>query len=193
MSRPVLRSTIACALVVGAFLAIFFGYVNRHRNPGFNTGPGPLPRLVAKVTIPKGTTAVALVTKVRPTQGAPLVNGALVGAGEVRYEVAIRTIPAGTPLNAADFALPGPLYYPRGYPKHVPASQIPVEMSHQLPASSFPSDLEVAPGVWVDGSPSEANFDVHVAHGTLVGYCRSVRAFKAHNPSIPFTSRCWRS
>jgi hypothetical protein len=51
----------------------------------------------------------------------------------------------------------------------------------------------VNPGVWVDGSPRETAIDEHVANGTLVGYCRSVRAFQAHNPEIPFATKCWRA
>jgi hypothetical protein len=51
----------------------------------------------------------------------------------------------------------------------------------------------VNPGVWVDGSPREAAIDEHVANGTLVGYCRSVRAFQAHNPEIPFATKSWRA
>jgi hypothetical protein len=55
------------------------------------------------------------------------------------------------------------------------------------------SDLAVAPGVWVDRSPQEAAIDQHVANGILVGDCRSVRAFQAHNPKIPFATKCWRT
>lgn len=96
-------------------------------------------------------------------------------------------------LTAADFALRGPIYYPRGYPKSVSASQIPAKMHGYLGPASFTSDLAVAPGVWVDGSPSKAVIDEHVANGTLVGYCRSVQAFQAHNPKIPFATKCWRT
>jgi hypothetical protein len=193
MTRLAPRAAIISALVVvGALLVVLFVFVSRNRNSviDHDGGPGPPPRLYlyAKVPIPKGTSGLAIGKMIRYSP--EWVNGA-VPVGNARGEVAIRTIPAGAPLTAADFGLPGPMYYPRGYPKHVPASQIPAEMTHQLPAQSFPSDLEVAPGVWVDGSPSEANLDVHVANGTLVGYCRSVRAFQAHNPQIPFATKCW--
>ena len=77
------------------------------------------------------------------------------------------------------------------YPKSVPASQTPKKMTGYLGPRSFASDLAVAPGVWVDGSPQEAAIDEHVANGTLVGYCRLVRAFQAHNPEIPFATKCW--
>jgi hypothetical protein len=122
----------------------------------------------------------------------PAVNGVLVDPSEVRGEVTIRTIPGGARLTAADFALRGPIYYPGGYPKSVPASQTPATMSHYLGPPSFDSDLAVAPGVWADGSPSKAAIDAHVANGTLVGYCHAVRAYEAHNPKIPFATRCWR-
>jgi hypothetical protein len=35
--------------------------------------------------------------------------------------------------------------------------------------------------------------DEHVANGTLVVYCRSIRALEAHNPEIPFATNCWRT
>jgi hypothetical protein len=120
-------------------------------------------------------------------------KGGFVDPSEVRGEVTTRIIPAGVRLTAADFALRGPIYYPRGYPKTVPASQTPAKMHNYLGPPSFASDLALAPGVWVDGSPSEAAIDEHVANGTLVGYCGSVQAFQAHNPKIPFATKCWRT
>jgi hypothetical protein len=97
-------------------------------------------------------------------------------------------------LTAADFALRGPIFYPRGYPKNVAPSQVPVKFknSNYLPPASFPSDLEVAPGVWVDGKPSAADTDTHVANGMLIGYCLPVHDFEAYNPDVPFASKCWR-
>jgi hypothetical protein len=160
--------------------------------------PGvPLSVLVAKVSIPKGTSGRVIDTKAlystRFVQWRRMIKGAFVDPSEFRGEVATRTIPAGARLTAAEFALRGPIYYPRGYPKSVPASQTPAKMSHYLGPRSFASDLAVAPGVWVDGSPPRAAIDEHVANGSLVGYCRSVRAFQAHNPEIPFATKCWRT
>jgi hypothetical protein len=129
----------------------------------------------------------------KDVQWSQMVKGAVIDPSEVRGEVTIRTIPAGARLTAADFALRGPIYYPRGYPKSISASQTPRKMTDYLGPRSFASDLAVAPGVWVDGSPPKAAIDEHVANGTLVGYCRSVQAFKAHNPTIPFATRCWRT
>jgi hypothetical protein len=198
MTRLPLRLAILSAIVVGAFVAIYFGFVSGRRSASPCHGCD-LPRffLVAKVSIPKGTSGSVIGTKrlysARSVPRNEFVEGTLVGPSEVRGEVTTRTIPAGARLTAADFALRGPIYYPRGYPKRVPASRIPAKMSHYLPQQSFPSDLEVASGVWVDGSPSEAALDAHVANGTLIGYCRSVRAFQAHNPQIPFATKCWRS
>jgi hypothetical protein len=118
---------------------------------------------------------------------------ASVDPSEVRGEATTRTIPAGARLKTADFTLRGPIYHPRGYPKSVLASQTPAKMHDYLGPPSFASNLAVAPGVWVDGSPQEAAIDEHVANGTLVGYCRFVRAFQAHNPKIPFATKCWRT
>jgi hypothetical protein len=199
MRRFALRPTIVSAFVVGGVLAIFFGFLNHNRSAVVScTGCGlPRPVLVAKVSIPKGTSGRLIGTKglystkvVRPSQ---IVKDAVIDPSQVRGEVTTRSIPAGARLTAADFALPAPIYYPRGYPKGVSASQTPGKMSDYLGPPSFASDLAVAPGVWVDGSPPEAAIDEHVANGTLVGYCRAVRAFQAHNPEIPFATKCWRT
>jgi hypothetical protein len=198
MRRFALRTAIVSAFVVGGVLAIFFGFLNHNRSAVACTGCGlPRPVLVAKVSIPRGTSGSVIGTKglystkvVRPSQ---MGKGAVIDPSQVRGEVTTRSIPAGARLTAADFALRGPIYYPHGYPRRVSASQTPGKMSDYLGPQSFPSDLAVAPGVWVDGSPKEADIDEHVANGTLVGYCRSVRAFQAHNPEIPFATKCWRT
>jgi hypothetical protein len=195
MRRFPLRAAIVSAFVVGASLAVLF-VLNHNRSP--RGGPGvPLSVLVAKVSIPKGTSGRVIDTtalySIRFVQWRRMIKGAFVDPSEFRGEVATRTIPAGARLTAAEFALPGPIYYPRGYPKSVSASRTPRKMSDYLGPRSFASDLAVAPGVWVDGSPPEAAIDGHVANGTLVGYCRSVRAFQAHNPKIPFATKCWRT
>ena len=135
-----------------------------------------------------GTKGLYSTKMVRVSQ---MVKGAFIDPSEFRGEVTTRTIPVGARLTAAEFALRGQIYYPRGYPKSVSASQTPAKMSDYLGPASFASDLAVAPGVWVDGSPQEAAIDEHVANGTLVGYCRSVRAFQSHNPEIPFATKCW--
>jgi hypothetical protein len=197
MTRFARRTAIVSAFAVGGVLAIFFGLLNRSR-PANCTGCGlPRPVSVAKVSIPKGTSGNVIGTKAlyatKYVQRSQTVKGELVDPSEVRGEVTTRTIPAGARLTAADFALRGPIYYPRGYPKSVPASQIPAKMRDYLGPRSFTSDLAVAPGVWVDGSPSKAVIDEHVANGTLVGYCRSVQAFQAHNPKVPFATKCWRT
>ena len=198
MLRFGLRTAIVSTFVVGAFAAVFFGFMDHSVNSrSCGKCPPPPPLLIAKVSIPKGTGGRVIIEKtlysttyVRRNQ---TVKGALLRPLDIRNEVATRTIPAGALLTTADFALRSPMYYPRGYPKSVPASQTPAEMSHQLGPQSFPSDLALAPGVWVDGSPSEANLDLHVANGTLVGYCGAVRAFQAHNPDIRFAAMCWRT
>ena len=198
MTRFVRRTAIVSAFVIGGFLAIFFGFLNHNHNVVACAGCQlPRPVFVTKVSIPKGTSGSAIDTRAmystKYVRWSPTVNGLLVDPSEVRGEVTVRTIPAGARLTVADFALRGPIYYPRGYPKSVPASQTPSKMSHYLGPPSFESDLAVAPGVWVDGSPSKAAIDAHVANGTLVGYCRAVRAFEAHNPKIPFATKCWRT
>lgn len=164
------------------------------------TGCGlPVPMIVSRVSIAKGTSGSALATnRLYSTRLLPhgrRVAGALMDPWEVRGEVAIRTIPARALLTTADFALRGPIYYPRGYPKSAPAAQLPerIRMSHELGPPRSGAYLEVASGVWADGSTSEAALDTQVANGTLVGYCRSVRAFQAHNPRIPFATKCWRN
>jgi hypothetical protein len=197
MTRFAVRTAIVSAFVVGGFFAIFFGFPHHNRNSVPCTGCLPRPVLVAKVSIPKGTSGAVIGTKTlystKHVQWSQMIKGALIDPAEVRGEVTTWTIPAGARLTAADFALRGPIYYPRGYPKRVSASRTPAKMSHYLGPPSFASDLAVAPGVWVDGSPSEAAIDTHVANGTLVGYCRSVQAFQAHNPKIPFATKCWRT
>jgi hypothetical protein len=192
------RIAIVGAFVVGVCLAIFFGFLDPNRGPVNCTGCGlPRPVSVARVSIPKGTSgrviAIKALYSTKYVRWSPTAKSALVDPSEVRGEVTIRTIPAGARLTAADFALRGPIYYPRGYPKSVPASQIPAKMHDYLGPPSFTSDLAVAPGVWVDGSPSKAVVDEHVANGTLVGYCRSVQAFQVHNSKISFAKKCWRS
>jgi hypothetical protein len=192
------RTAIVGTFVVGAFLAVFFGFLNHNRGPVSCTGCGlPRPVLLAKVSIPKGTSGRVIYTKglysTKMVQLSQRANGVFIDPREFRGEVTTRTIPAGARLTAAAFALRGPIYYPRGYPKSAPASQIPAEIHDYLGPPSFTSDLAVAPGVWVDGSPSKDVIDEHVANGTLVGYCRSVQAFQAHNPKIPFATKCWRT
>jgi hypothetical protein len=188
------------AFVVGGVLAIFFGFLN-HRNPANCTGcQMPRPIFIAEVSIPKGTSGRTIETRalyateyLQYAQWSQIAKSALFDPSTVRGEVTTRAIPAGARLTATDFALRGPLYYPRGYPKSVPASETPAKMHDYLGPPSFASDLAVAPGVWVDGSPREAVIDEHVANGTLVGYCRAVRAFQAHNAKVPFATRCWRN
>jgi hypothetical protein len=198
MRRFALRTAVVSAFVVGVSVAIFFGFLNHNRSLVACTGcQQPLGVSVAKVSIPKGTSGTVIATKAlystKYVQWSQTVMATSVDPDQVRGEVTTRTIPAGARLTAADFALRGPLYYPHGYPKSVPASQTPAKMSDYLGPPSFTSDLAVAPGVWVDGSPQEAAIDKHVANGTLVGYCRAVRAFQAHNPKIPFATTCWRT
>src|SRR5438067_4531884 len=198
MTRFALPTAIVSAFVVGGFVAAFFVFLNHNRNSAPCTGCQlPLPVLVAKVSIPKGTSGGVIGTKglysTKMVRVSQMVKGAFIDPSEFRGEVTTRTIPVGARLTAAEFALRGPIYYPRGYPKSVSASQTPAEMSDYLGPASFASDLAVAAGVWVDGSPSEAAIDEHVANGTLVGYCRSVRVFQAHNPEIPFATKCWRT
>ena len=181
--------------MVGASLAILF-VLNHNGDRRVIPPPGmPLSVLVAKTSIPKGTSGRAIdingLYTTKNVRWRQTVAGAFIDPSEFRGEVAIRTIPSGARLTVTDFALRGPIYYPRGYPKTVPASQTPTRMFHYLGPRSFASDLAVAPGVWVDGSPAEAAIDEHVANGTLVGFCGSVRAFQAHNPAIPFATKCW--
>jgi hypothetical protein len=198
MRRFAPRTAVVSAFVVGVSVAIFFGFLNHNRSLAACTGCQlPLGVSVAKVSIPRGTSGTVIAIKAlystKFVQRSQMVMATSVDPDQVRGEVTTRTIPAGARLTAADFALRGPLYYPRGYPKRVPASQTPAKMSDYLGPPSFTSDLAVAPGVWVDGSPQEAAIDKHVADGTLVGYCRAVRAFQAHNPKIPFATKCWRT
>ena len=121
-----LRVAIVSALAVGVFLVVFFGFVRSNGVPPRSFGPpGMYPH--ARVSIPKGTGGAALATMIRySTQW----SEGLVPAGHLRGEVAIRTIPAGAPLTSGDFKLRSPIYYPRGYPKPVPASAIPVAVSY---------------------------------------------------------------
>jgi hypothetical protein len=197
MTRFALPTAIVSAFVAGGFVAVFFVFLNHNRNSA--PCPGcllPRPVLVAKVSIPKGTSGTVIGTGLYSTKMvrmSQMVKGAFIDPSQFRGEITTRPIPAGARLTAAEFALRGPIYYPRGYPKSVSASQTPAKMSDYLGPPSFTSDLAVAPGVWVDGSPQEAAIDEHVANGTLVGYCRSVRAFQAHNPEIPFATKCWRT
>lgn len=200
MTRFARRTAIVGAFVVGGFLAIFFGFLNHNRSPVACTGC-QMPRsvFVTKVSIPKGTSGTVIGTSglaapryVQYLQWRQMAKSvALFDPSEVRGEVTTRTIPAGVRLSATDFALRGPLYYPHGYPKSVPASQTPAKMHLYFGPSA--SRLAVAPGVWVDGSPPGVAIDAHVANGTLLGYCRSVRAFQAHNPKIPFATKCWQN
>ena len=195
MRRFALRTGIASAFVVGGFLAVLL--VLNHNGNRLVVPPGvPVSVLVAKVSIPKGTSGKVIGTKglysTEVVEWSQKVTGAVIDPSEVRGEITTRTIPAGARLTAAEFALRGPIYYPRGYPKSVSASQTPPKMSDYLGPRSFASDLAVAPGVWVDGSPQKAAIDEHVANGTLIGYCGAVQAFEAHNPEIPFATKCWR-
>jgi hypothetical protein len=183
-----LRVAILGAVAVGSFSAIFFGFADSNRNSAIHPGPPVIYRYpYAKVSIPKGSSSIAIGTMIRYSP--EWVTG-LVPIREIRGQVALHAIPAGAPLTTSDFGLKSPLYYPRGYPKRVSASQTPAQMSGQLPARSYPSDLELAPGVWVNGKAFD---DIDVANATLIGYCRSVRSFQAHNPDIPFATFCWRS
>ena len=200
MTRFARRTAIVCVLVVGGFLAIFFGFLNHSRSAGACTGCQlPRPVFVTKVPIPKGTSGTVIGTRalyvtkyVQYGQWNQMAKGvALFDPSAVRGEVTTRTIPAGVRLTASDFALRAPIYYPHGYPEVVPTSQTPAKMDLYFGPSA--SRLAVAPGVWMDGSPPGMAIDVHVANGTLIGYCRSVRAFQAHNPQIPFATKCWRT
>jgi hypothetical protein len=200
MTRFARRTTIVSALVVGGFLAIFFGFLNHNSSAVACTGCQlPRPVFVTKVSIPKGTSGTVIGTRalyaikyVQYAQWSQMAKGvALFDPSAVRGEVTARTIPAGVRLTAADFALRGPIYYPQGYPKVVPTSRTPAKMHLYFGPSA--SRLAVAPGVWMDGSPPGVAIDVHVANGTLIGYCRSVRAFQAHNPKISFATKCWRT
>ena len=198
MTRLALRTAVVSALVVSGFLAIFFGFVNHNRNVAVCHGCQlPRPVLVANVSIPKGTSGSVIAARglytVELARVSERINGAFLDPSEFRGEVTNRPIPAGARLTATAFALRGPIYYPRGYPKSVSASRTPAKMHDYLGPASFTSDVAVAPGVWVDGSPSKAVMDEHVANGTLVGYCRAVQAFQAHNPKIPFATKCWRT
>lgn len=187
-------TALVSAFVVGALVVGFA--LNHKSEPVTCTGCGmPTPVLVAKTSIPRGTGGTAIAAKplisVKELPSGQIAKDALMSPSEFHGEVAARAIPAGTLLTAADFALRGPIYYPSGYPKSVSSSQTPAKMVDYLGGRSFPSDLAVAPGVWVDGSPAQADIDTHVANGTLVGYCSSVLAFQAHNPQIPFATKCW--
>jgi hypothetical protein len=194
------RIAIVCALVAGAFLAIFLGFVARGSAaaPCYHSNYTlPVEVLTANASIPKGTSG-AVIGSSSLVSGKPIardecVGDRLVALNGVRGEVTIRTIPAGAELTAADFALRGPIHYPSGFPKRVPASQIPAKMSLMVGPPRDGLDLELAPGVWVDGSTADAAIDEHVANGTLVGYCASIRAFQARNPDVPFATRCWRT
>ena len=193
MTRLAARTAIVSAFVVGGSLAVFYGFLDHSRNSAPCTGCLPRPILVARVSIPKGTSGTVIGTKTQYStkyvQRSQMVGGAVMDPSQVRGEVTTRAIPAGARLTAADFALRGPIYYPRGYPKSVSASQTPARMRLYFGPSA--SRLALAPGVWMDGLPGGAAIDVHVANGTLIGYCRSVRVFEAHNPKIPFAAKCW--
>ncbi len=211
MTRLELRIAIVGALVLGASVAIFLGLVTRDSaaapctgcrysvgttNHGYAFGALPATIYVAKVSIPKGTSGNAIGDKQLSFKSIPrsqFVTGMTIDPRQVRGEVAIRTIPAGATITAADFALRGPIYYPSRYPKRVPASDLPAWITNSRWLPDNPSDFAVAPGVWVDGSSSESTLDTHVANGTLIGYCAPIQAFQAHNPDVPFASKCWRS
>ncbi len=156
MTRFALRTVVVSAFVVGVSLAIFFGFLNHNRNSLACHGCQlPRPVLVAKVSIAKGTSGRVIDTggllSAKEVGASQVVKGAFLDPAEFRGEITIRAIPPGARLTAADFALRGPLYYPRGYPKSVSASETPAKMSRYLPAQSFPSDLEVAPASgWTD-------------------------------------------
>ena len=194
------RRTAVSVVVVGGFVAIFFGFLSHNRNLVTCTGcQMPHPVFVTRVSIPKGTSGTVIGTRrlattkyVQYAQWTQMAEtAALFDPSEIRGEVTTRNIPAGVRLTAADFALRGPIYYPHGYPKVVSTSQTPAKMHLYFGPSA--SRLAVAPGVWMDGSPPGVAIDVHVANGTLIGYCRSVRIFRAHNPDIPFATKCWRT
>lgn len=189
------RTGIVSAFVVGVFLAIFFGFLNHNRNLVTCTGCQlPFGVSVAKVSIPRGTSGTVIATKglssTKYVQRSRTVLATSVDPSDVRGEVTTRIIPAGARLTAADFVLRGRLYYPRGYPKRVPTSQTPARM-HLYFGPPAPR-LALAPGVWMDGAPPSVAVDVHVANGTLIGYCSSVQAFEAHNSGIQFATKCWR-
>jgi len=200
MTRFARRTAFVCVLVVGGFLAIFFGFLNHSRSAGACTGCQlPRPVFVTKVSIPKGTSGTVIGTRalyaikyVQYGQWSQMAKGvALFDPSAVRGEVTTRTIPAGVRLTAADFALRGPIHYRHGYPEVVPTSQTPAKMDRYFGPSA--SRLAVAPGVWMDGSPPGVAVDLHVANGTLLGYCSSMRAFEAHNPEIQFATKCWQA
>src|SRR4051812_22356285 len=193
MTRFARRTAIVSALVAGWFAVVFFVFVNHNHNLVACPGCGlPRPVLVAKVSIPKGTSGRVIGTKglysTKYVQWSQIVKDAVVDPSEVRGEVTIRTIPAGARLTAADFALRSPIYYPTGYPRVVSGAQTPRRMVHYLGPRRWPHDLEVASGVWVREWPLQSTIDEFVANGTLVGFCGSVRAFQAHNPEISFAT-----
>src|SRR6266513_3942850 len=144
MTRFALPTAIVSAFVVGGFVAVFFVFLNHNRNSG--PCPGclrPRPVFVAKVSIPKGTSGRVIGTKglysSKMARVSQMVKGALIDPSQFRGEITTRPIPAGARLTAAKFALRGPIYYPRGYPKSVSASQTPAEMSDYLGPPSFSS------------------------------------------------------
>src|ERR1700756_2584599 len=108
MTRFARRTAIVSAFVVGGFLTIFFGFLNHNHNLVACTGC-QLPRhvLVARVSIPKGTSGSVIAAKdlyaSTSVPGNQMVKGAVIAPSEVRGEVATRTIPAGAKLTAADF------------------------------------------------------------------------------------------
>jgi hypothetical protein len=187
------RLAIVAVVLVTAFIAVFF--LSDGRNHPQVVIAGPYHVLVAKVSIPRGTSGRMIATRglyseqfIEPRQ---LAKGEFGDPSQFRGEVTTRTIPAGGRLTAAEFALRGPIYYPTGYPKVVSAAQTPRRMVHYLGTRGWPHDLEVASGVWVYEWPPQATIDEFVANGTLVGFCGSVRAFQAHNPGISFATKCW--
>ena len=98
MTRFALPTAIVSAFVVGGFVAVFFVFLNHNRNSAPCTGCQlPLPVLVAKVSIPKGTSGRAIGTKglysTKYVQWSQMVKGAVIDPSKVRGEVTTRTIP----------------------------------------------------------------------------------------------------
>src|SRR5215469_7588055 len=101
------RTAIVSAFLVGAFLAIFFAFLNHNRTPVACTGcQMPRPVFVAKVSIPKGTSGRVIDTKalfavkyLQYAQWSQIAKSALFDPSRVRGEVTTRSIPAGAQVR----------------------------------------------------------------------------------------------
>jgi hypothetical protein len=92
MTRFARRTAIVGALVVGGFLAIFFGFLNHSRRLVMCTGCLPRPVAVTNVSIPKGTSGRAIDTAaLYSTKYVPWSQAvkASIDPSEVRGEVTI--------------------------------------------------------------------------------------------------------